>query len=291
MKKSSFNILEFRKEFNDSSVCFLQKDGEAIRNCSKGIDYLIKTTEGNDNNSIKDRLERADAHMLSSMNFLISSYKALRNKDYLMFNVSLYYSLFNLLFSYLCLDMSIKNNNLKWIRHSKIPKLLGKHINEEIIQKRVLNIFEQMRETREKLSYLSSPTSLGKFEIMSKKEKYYIIRTDENYKIKKKVNLTLFEYCFISQELLGFNIADFILFFKNYEKILNSKMKIYDFKFFCIINSPNTFIKNYFITSDEDKKSRREMLEVKSLSRRLCSSIDFIISKIKQKEAIDKNTS
>lgn len=84
------------KEFN-SNFQFGYKNGTTIKNGQELLKYLLDSKD-EDASHAKSRLERADAHMLSAINFYISSCKSLESDDYLMFDISLYYSVFNLHF-------------------------------------------------------------------------------------------------------------------------------------------------------------------------------------------------
>jgi len=196
-----------------------------------------------------------------------------------MFDISLYYSVFNMLFSFLCLDMSIKDEDLRWMKHSKIPKFIGKYTANNLLQSKILHTFEGMRKTREELSYLSSPTALGKFQIISRKPKFSIIKTDEQMRIKKKVDLTYWEYCTLTQHLIMFTMVEFIMLFKAYENLLNREGDVYHFKCFSVITNRKEFLENFYITSVESKKSRKEKIRISFIS----NGIIFCLGKMLEK--------
>ena len=112
---------------------------------------------------VRDRMIKADAHIIWSITLYFSSKNAIKEGINLVSGIGYYYSLFHCIFSLMCLDFNIREQKLRRISHNQLTGFLETQVHNGFFSPALLSLFIDARGVREFINYLGGESGHDKF--------------------------------------------------------------------------------------------------------------------------------
>lgn len=194
----------------------------------------------------KDQLKTADAHLIWSINYIISSFIAQETLGSPTTQALLsYYAFFHGAYGLICLDL--RSKRFAHIKHRTLLKRLDKLIEEGLLNSDFKITMNWERLIREELCYLQGKNGLEKFKLIRKMPRVGIFKTEEAVEKKQTffIPKNKVEWTTFTKMASAYRIY-LILLLAEIIKILNNKP--FKFKFYSTkIEFPKVYYKEFFM--------------------------------------------